>query len=109
MVQRKWYDGKQFDKLLPEDQRLKRAFPIRMTDDVETRVTITLVTGFELFNTRPYHNLETWSSGYNAVISEKDTPNLEEHERHISAEDLDVLLDRIEAALKKNRERSADK
>ena len=25
---------------------------------------ITMVNGFELFNTRPYHNYETWSDGY---------------------------------------------
>lgn len=27
-------------------------------------VTIEYRTGFELFNTRPYHNYETWSGGY---------------------------------------------
>ena len=27
-------------------------------------LTIELVGGFEMFNTRPYHNYETWSAGY---------------------------------------------
>ena len=30
----------------------------------EPQVRITLIRGFELFNTRPYHNYETWSDGY---------------------------------------------
>lgn len=29
-----------------------------------TLVVITFVSGFEKFNTRPYHNYETWGDGY---------------------------------------------
>ena len=32
--------------------------------DEGTIVTIEFIAGFELFNTRPYHNYETWSQGY---------------------------------------------
>jgi hypothetical protein len=29
-----------------------------------TKITIELINGFELFNTRAYHNYETWSDGW---------------------------------------------
>jgi hypothetical protein len=32
--------------------------------EVGTLMTVELVQGFEKFNTRPYHNYETWSNGY---------------------------------------------
>lgn len=56
---------KAFADLNELDQLLRRAYPTGMRDGVD--VTITKVTGFELFNTRPYHNYETWSDGYRAT------------------------------------------
>jgi len=55
--------NKSFDSLNVLDQKLRRAFPVGM-DTPSVRVTIELLNGFELFNTRPYHNYETWSDGY---------------------------------------------
>lgn len=48
------------------DQRLKQLFPVGMR--TSTDVELVLHTGFELFNTRPYHNYETWSSGWQALV-----------------------------------------
>lgn len=44
------------------DQIIRTAKPPGMDDGVH--VTIEYFTRFELFNTRPYHNYETWSGGY---------------------------------------------
>lgn len=52
------------DRLIPIDSRLRSLFPIGMRDGVDCEVTISLLCGFELFNTRAYHNYETWASGY---------------------------------------------
>jgi len=54
---------KPFDKLNPLDQIIRRTAPTGMCD-THTEVTIEYIQGFELFNTRPYHNYETWSDGY---------------------------------------------
>jgi hypothetical protein len=40
--------------------------------DDGVKVTIELFTGFEIFNTRPYHNYETWSDGYRITGRHKD-------------------------------------
>jgi len=53
---------KPFEKLDIIDKMLRRAYPIGMRDGVD--ITIKKIIGFELFNTRPYHNYETWSDGY---------------------------------------------
>lgn len=53
---------KGWHKLNELDQMLRRAKPSGMFDGV--KVTIEMINGFELFNTRPYHNYETWSDGY---------------------------------------------
>jgi hypothetical protein len=49
-------------KLHPFDEQLRQCFPIGMLTG--TQIVIRKVIGFELFNTRPYHNYETWSDGY---------------------------------------------
>jgi len=91
-------DGKGFGELNELDQRLKRAFRTGMMS--RARVTIQLTTAFEQFNTRAFHNYETWSSGYHALIHEDDAPEgVEEWERRVEAEDLDVLVERIESKL----------
>jgi len=48
--------------LNPIDSTIRKLKPAGMDDG--THVTIEYFTGFELFNTRPYHNYETWSGGY---------------------------------------------
>ena len=53
---------KPHDKLWEADRLLRQAWPAGMNDGVH--VTIKLISGFELFNTRPYHNYETWSNGW---------------------------------------------
>lgn len=53
---------KPFDQLNELDRIIQRAARCGM--DVGTIVTIEFISGFELFNTRPYHNYETWSQGY---------------------------------------------
>lgn len=55
--------NKSFESLNILDQKMRRAFPVGM-DTPKVRVTIELLNGFELFNTRSYHNYETWSDGY---------------------------------------------
>ena len=44
------------------DRAIRSARPVGM--EVGDLLTITRIAGFELFNTRPYHNYETWSDGY---------------------------------------------
>jgi len=54
-----------------------------MDNNEEVICTIEMIGGFELFNSRPYHNYETWSAGY-VVKSGKNYPHLE-----VNSEDLD--------------------
>ena len=56
---------KDFKKLNPLDQMLRSVYTSGMIDG--TRLVIRMVTGFEIFNTRPYHNYETWGTGYEAT------------------------------------------
>jgi len=53
---------KPFDKLNPLDVLVRRTARCGMT--VGTVMTIEFISGFELFNTRPYHNYDTWSQGW---------------------------------------------
>ena len=53
---------KPFDRLNELDRILRKTCPVGMNDGVH--VTIELFSGFERFNTRPYHNYDTWSDGY---------------------------------------------
>lgn len=43
---------------------------VRAGMDSGTLMTIEFIAGFEKFNTRPYHNYETWGQGYR--VSGKD-------------------------------------
>lgn len=54
--------NKRWDKLNELDQIIQRT--VRAGMDVGVLVTIEFISGFELFNTRPYHNYDTWSQGY---------------------------------------------
>lgn len=51
-----------FDCLDPIDRELRLLKPVDMSEG--TKLYIELINGFELFNTRPYHNYETFSDGW---------------------------------------------
>jgi hypothetical protein len=76
--------NKDWNKLWPTDDFLRRLFGTRMWKDNETICTIRMFGGFEFFNTRPYHNYETWSDGY-----EVSSPL---YDIKVTAEDLDDAL-----------------
>lgn len=54
--------NKPWDMLSRVDQMIRKTKPPGMDDGVH--VTIEYFSGFELFNTRAYHNYDTWSAGY---------------------------------------------
>lgn len=86
---------KGWKNLTKTDQRIRKMSPNRgMTDRTEPQIRITLIRGFELFNTRPYHNYENWSDGYTAEAFWEGYIVA-----YASAEDLDDCLDGIEKAL----------
>jgi len=74
------------DKTL--DQRIKKLFPVGMRDEID--IVIRLCCGFELQNTRPYHNYETWSHEWQAIIGDKSVA---------AAETLDDLVEKLEKRL----------
>jgi len=51
------------NKILDADRMLRSLFPAG-PDTTTVMATIEVIGGFELFNTRPYHNYETWGQGY---------------------------------------------
>ncbi len=51
----------------PTDMKICQVFPALPANTPNTKTvlaTIEVIGGFELFNTRPYHNYETWGQGY---------------------------------------------
>lgn len=54
--------NKAFSKLNILDQMIRKELPTGMDNGVH--LTIEFFSGFEIFNSRPYHNYETWSDGY---------------------------------------------
>lgn len=54
--------NKDWNKLNDLDQLIRRTARTGMTDGTVMRIEF--VSGFEKFNTRPYHNYETWGQGY---------------------------------------------
>jgi hypothetical protein len=82
--------NKDFDRLSDIDKRIRRMFPNQMWDNDEVICTIQLFGGFELFNTRPYHNYESWSSGYRITTSEKFSSIV------VESEDLDDAINLLE-------------
>lgn len=56
---------KPYQSLAPFDRELREAFPVTDADGIQLRIE--KIVGFELFNTREYHNYETWSDGYRIV------------------------------------------
>lgn len=74
--------NKAWDKINPLDQLIRRTLNLGMSDG--TFLTIDFIWGFEKFNTRPYHNYETWSGGYRVTDPKMD--------KSFQAEDLDDAL-----------------
>lgn len=56
---------KPLDRLDQIDRDLRRAVPpCGWHGGIKVQLTIEKVCGFELFNTRRYHNYETWADGW---------------------------------------------
>jgi len=56
-----------YDEVIKVDRDIRRLFPVvgfPPTPQDKVIATIEVIGGFELFNTYPYHNYETWSQGY---------------------------------------------
>ncbi|MGE3341531.1 MAG: hypothetical protein AB7J46_06580 [Candidatus Altimarinota bacterium] len=67
--------NKKFDQLNPLDRMIRKGIGgLGMTDG--TFLKIEFVYGFEKFNTRPYHNYETWAGGYR-ITDERNGITLE--------------------------------
>jgi len=75
-------------KLNPLDVMIRELSPNKGVGD-GPQVRITLIRGFELFNTRAYHNHETWSDGYRVELLD-DVTGLAI--LTVEAEDLDEVL-----------------
>lgn len=85
--------NKDWDKLDPIDRKIRLLSPEKgMASGPQIRIT--LIRGFELFNTRPYHNYETWSDGY-IVEAFKEGSVIAKAE----AEDLDDALEALSKKL----------
>lgn len=52
------------ERLNPIDRALRQAVPVCGFCSGTVQLTIEKVCGFEKFNTRPYHNYETWADGW---------------------------------------------
>lgn len=85
--------NKSWDKINPIDKQIRMLSPnVGMTNKcIEPQVIITLIRGFELFNTRNYHNYETWSDGYRIELLNSDG----EIFLRVEEEDLDDALNKI--------------
>ena len=94
--------NKSFEKLWKIEQRIRCLFPTRMWANNETIVSIRFFGGFELFNTRPYHNYETWSEGWEITSGDR-FGNI-----RVQAEDLDdayfLFESKMEEWLKEQKE-----
>lgn len=53
---------KKWERVDPLDKLVRTTARCGMTDG--TVMVIEFVSGFELFNSRPYHNYETWAQGW---------------------------------------------
>lgn len=54
--------NKPFKDLNELDRLIRSTMKVGMEEG--TLMTIEFISGFEKFNTRPYHNYETWGQGY---------------------------------------------
>lgn len=73
---------KTWSKINELDKLIRTTLKLGM--DEGTFLKIEFVYGFEKFNTRPYHNYETWAGGYRVT----DT----KHKIEVEREDLDDAL-----------------
>ena len=91
--------NKKWENLIEVDRQLRKLSPNKgMTEKsgLNPQIRVTLVRGFELFNTRSYHNYETWSDGYVAEAFGDDGQIIASSQ----AEDLDDVLIALEKKLK---------
>jgi hypothetical protein len=86
--------NKKFFLLTEVDKRIRMLFPTEMWDNDENIVTIKFFGGFELFNSRPYHNYESWSEGWNITTGPR-FGNIS-----VTSEDLDDALTILENKVK---------
>jgi len=56
--------NKKYDKLSPLDRAIREAIGGLGPANTGVLVTVKFFADFEAFNTRPYHNYETWAGGY---------------------------------------------
>ena len=75
--------NKDYNKINPLDKLIRQTLRLGMNDK-DSYLQIDYIYGFELFNTRPYHNYETWSGGYRVTDKHNDI--------RVEAEDLDDAL-----------------
>lgn len=78
---------KPYSKLNDLDKILRDCFPIEGFKPNHVQVTIQKICGFELFDTRPYHNHESWSDGYRIFIGDGSDNKI-----FAEAEDLDTAI-----------------
>jgi hypothetical protein len=83
--------NKRRQQLLPTDVRVRNLMRVGMFSG--TVLTIEFVSGFEMFNTRPYHNYETWAQGWRITRHPRDEG---ESVIVVQREDLDDALDELE-------------
>jgi hypothetical protein len=88
--------NKSLDKLMVADRWIRKLSPNKGMGS-GPQIQITLIRGFELFNTRPYHNYEDWSDGYE-IKAFDDNKNVIVSVRR---EDLDEALQDLETQLSK--------
>ncbi len=101
--------NKPLKALSSPDIDLRLSSPVGMEEGIKQ--VILRRAGFEIFNTRPYHNYETWSDGYNVLgrrdgkaMSHEETARLVAGERSdhylvIAGEDLDDAVRRFALSL----------
>lgn len=83
--------NKGWDRLWEADKMMRRLKPLDMSSGVKLKVE--LINGFELFNTRPYHNYEDFADGY----------RISDGEITVEAEDFDDALRLFEIKLKEKK------
>ncbi len=86
---------KPYSRLNDLDQILRDCFPVKGFCSDHVQVTIEKICGFELFNTRPYHNYESWSDGYRIFLGDGSDKKI-----FVEAEDLDTAIYKLREKIK---------
>lgn len=96
---------KPYEHLWEVDRRLRRLRRPLGPGTEGTQFIIELVSGFELFNTRPYHNFENWSDGWCITVPWiiLHWPGGQDRPLTVEAEDLDQAVDMLESAMERYR------